>query len=544
MFAQSEQSQNVETPARLVTAIDIKGNKSISTNTIISKIKTRVGSPYQETVVSDDLKRLYLLGYFSDIKIDTEAYKGGLKIIITVAERPIIEKIAFSGVNRLTMREDKIKESLKSKETQYLDYPNLSEDTRTIKKLYEKIGYGQAEVTYRVDTNKDTGKVRIEFSVAEGKRLRIKNIIIEGNKEFPAKRILRLMKTKRAWFFNAGALKDDVLSEDIERVKSFYRREGFTDATVNYEVKPHSKRPFLLYITIRINEGKKYLVGNVAMQGNKYIPQKDILARLKECVPGKVFSEEALLQDVLNIQGLYFDRGYISAEVQEATSLNSYTGRIDIVYNIAENDIAYVDKIKVRGNVKTKDIVIRRELRIRPGDKFDGEKLKRSKERLQNLGFFEEVKYDTENTDIPNKKDLVVEVKESKTGAFSFGGGYSSYEQFVGFIEVEQKNFDWKNFPYFTGDGQDLKIRGAAGTLSNSFDLSFTEPWIFDYPVSFGFDVYKRTHSRDEGVGYGYDEDIVGGDLRLGKEISEYLRADLMYRNDTIKITDITENAT
>ena len=553
-FAQSEQNQTQaqpqekqqtpeETARNLVTAIEIKGNKNISSNTIISKIKTKMGSPYQETVTSDDLKRLYLLGYFSDIKIDTEVYKDGLKVIITVTERPIIEKITFLGINRLTMREDKLKETLKSKETQYLDYPNLTEDARTIKKLYEKIGYAHAEVNYKVDINKDTGKARIEFNTAEGRRLRIKNILVEGNKNFSTRRILRLLKTKRAWFFNAGVLKEEVLLEDIERLKSFYHREGFTDVVVDYKVESHPKKPFLLFITIKIQEGKKYLVGNVTVQGNEHIPKKDILERLKECVPGKVFSEEALSQDVVNVQGLYFDRGYISAQVKETASLNSYTGRIDIVYNINENEIAYVDKIKVRGNVKTKDIVIRRELRIRPGDKFDGEKLKRSKERLQNLGFFEEIKYDTEDTQVSDKKDLVVEVKESKTGAFSFGGGYSSVEQFVGFVEIEQKNFDWKNFPYFTGGGQDLKLRGSIDSVSDSFDLSFTEPWVFDYPVSFGFDAYKRTHKREEDIGYGYDEDIKGGDLRLGKELSEYLRADLMYRHDTIKITDITENA-
>ena len=559
-FTQTEQEQTQAQPlvqseepepqdeqpaaAKSVTAIEIKGNKSISSNTIISKIKTKVGSPYQEIVTSDDLKRLYLLGYFSDIKIDTEVYKDGLKVIITVTERPIIEKIAFLGILRLSMREDKLKETLKSKETQYLDYPNLAEDATAIKELYEKIGYSQAEVNYRVDINKDTGRARIEFNVVEGRKVRVKDILIEGNKNFSAKRILRLMKTKRAWFFNAGVLKDEVLSEDIERIKSFYHREGFTDVAVDYEVKSFPRKPFLLYVTIRIQEGKKYLVGNVTMQGNERIPNKDILERLKVCVPGAVFSEEALSQDVVNIQGLYFDRGYIMAQVQEATSLNSYTGRIDIVYNITESEVAYVDKIKLRGNVKTKDIVIRRELRIRPGDKFDGEKLKRSKERLQNLGFFEEIKYDTENTQVPNKKDLVVEVKESKTGAFSFGGGYSSVEEFVGFFEIEQKNFDWKNFPYFTGAGQNLKFRAAIGTVSDSFDLSFTEPWVFDYPVSFGFDAYKRTHKRESDIGYGYDEDITGGDLRLGKEISEYLRADLVYRHDTIKITNITENAT
>ncbi|MFA5090716.1 MAG: outer membrane protein assembly factor BamA [Candidatus Omnitrophota bacterium] len=525
-----------------VTAIEIKGNKSISANNIISKMKTRIGSPYQENIVSDDLKRLYLLGFFSDIKADTEDYKDGIKIILTVVERPIIEKITFDGIHRLTMKEEKLKESLKSKETQYLDYPNISEDARTLQKMYEKIGYSQAKVDYKVDINKETGKAKVQFNINEGLRVRVKDIEIEGNKAFPQGRILKLMKTKRAWFFNAGVLKDDVLKEDIERIKSFYRKEGFADIEVNYEVKTDPKKPFL-YIMVRVKEGKKYLVGNITVQGNEKIDRKDILGRLKACVPGKVFSQESLKQDISNIQSLYFDRGYIFAQIQDATSLNPYTGCIDIIYNIVENDVAYVDKIKIRGNVKTRDMVIRRELRIKPGDKFDGDKLRRSKERLQNLGFFEEVNYDTEDTTAPNKKDLVVEVKESKTGAFSFGGGYSSVDKLVGFVEIEQKNFDWRNFPYFTGGGQNLKLRAAIGSVSDSYSLSFTEPWMFDYPVTFGFDAYKNTHKRESDIGYGYDEDITGGDLRLGRELSEYIRADLTYRYDNIKIDNITDNA-
>lgn len=410
--------------------------------------------------------------------------------------------------------------------------------------MYEKMGFSQAQIDYKVDIDKETHKAKVEFVVAEGKKIRIKDIYVQGNNAFKRGRILRLIKTKRAWLFNAGVLKEDVLKEDVERIKAFYRRGGFTDVAADYEIRSDPKKPFLLYVIINLQEGKKYLVGNITVQGNKDIEMKDILASLKECVPGKVFSEEALKLDVANIQGLYFDRGYISARVQEATSVNPYTGRVDIVYNIIENEIAYVNKIKIRGNIKTRDVVIRRELRIHPGDRFDGEKLRRSKERLQNLGFFEDISYDTEDTPAPDKKDLVVEVKESKTGAFSFGGGYSTVDAFVGFVEIEQKNFDWKNFPYFTGAGQDLRFRASFGTITSGFDLSFTEPWVFDYPVSFGFDAYKRTHKRDEDVGYGYDEDVTGGDLRLGKEISEYLRADLMYRFDRIEISDVTDTAT
>ena len=544
---QPQQNAAVSTAAapivKNVTAIEVKGNKSISTNVIVSKMKTRIGSLYQENIISDDLKRLYLLGFFSDIKIDTEAYKDGLKIILNVVERPIIEKISFAGINRITLKDQKLKEQLKSKETQYLDYPSLTEDVRTLKKMYEKMGYSQADITYKVDLNTGTNKATVSFNVVEGQKVRIKDIFVQGNKSFSSGRILKLLKVKRAWFFNAGVLKEDVLKEDMERVKSFYQREGFTDVMVENEVNPDAKKPYLLYVIIKITEGKKYLVGSVIIQGNKDITEKAILSRLSECIPGKVFSAEAMKRDAINIQGLYFDRGYISAQVQESTIVNSDSGRVDITYAITENQVVYVDKIKIRGNIKTKDVVIRREMRIHPGEKFDGEKLRRSKERLTNLGFFEDVSYDTEETQNPDKKNLVVDVKETKTGAFSFGGGYSTVDQFVGFVEVEQKNFDWRNWPYFTGAGQNLKLRASIGNLSNGFELSFTEPWMFDYPVSFGFDLYRRTHDRDTDTGYGYDEKVTGGDLRLGKELNEYLRGDLMYRLDQLEISNPTSDA-
>ena len=537
LFAQEAANKAVKN----VTAIEIAGNKSISTNTIASKLKTRIGSPFQDTVISDDLKRLYLLGFFSDIKVDTQDYKDGLKVVITVVERPIIEKISFSG-NRRAVRDDKLKEALKSKETQYLDYPALSDDIAALKKLYEKKGYSRLAADYKVDIDEQANKARINFNIEEGLRQRIRRIYVEGNINFSDGKILKIIKTKRAWLFGSGVLKDDVFTEDIERIKTFYHKAGFIDVTVDSEssLDPNGK---FIYITLKINEGKKYLVGSVLVQGNKDVSEQDILAKIKACTPGKVFSYEALKEDISAIQGLYFDRGYISARVQETTSMNTSTERVDIVLNITENDIAYVDKIKIRGNVKTKDVVIRRELRIKPGDRFDGEKLKRSKERLQNLGFFEDVSYDTEDTAAPDKKDLVVDVKESKTGAFSFGGGYSTVDQMVGFFEIEQKNFDWKNFPYFTGDGQDLRLRTSIGSISQGLDLSFTEPWLFDYPVSFGFDLYKHTRQRESDVGYGYDEDVTGGDLRFGYEISEYVKENLTYRYDNIKISDVDDDS-
>lgn len=551
LFAQESQSSRVEnTPVastekaevKTVTALEIKGNKAISTNNIASKLKTRIGSPYQENVISDDLKRLYLMKFFSDIKIDSENYKDGLKVIITVTERPIIDKIFFFGADRLNTKDEKLKAQIKSKEGQYIDYPTLDEDVQTLKKMYEKIGFNAAEVSYKLDMNQESTKAKVNFEVVEGKKVHIKNIYIKGNKAFTSGRIIKLLKTKRGWLFNAGLLKEEVFNEDIERIKAFYRRNGYMDVEVTSDIKPDAKKAYLLYITITVNEGNKYLVGNVVIKGNKEVTEKSVLMRLGQCLPGKVYSEEGMKFDVANIQGLYFDKGYIAAQVQDTTFLNKESSRVDISYSITENNIIYVDKIKVRGNIKTKDMIIRREMRLHPGERFDGEKLRRSKERLQNLGFFEEISYDTEDTQTPDSKNLIVDVKESKTGSFSFGGGYSTVDDFIGFVEIEQKNFDWKNWPYFTGAGQSLRARASVGTISNGFELSFTELWLFDYPVAFGFDIYKRDHSSDDNTGYGYDESILGGDVHIGKELSEYIRGDLMYKLEQVDISNFDDD--
>jgi outer membrane protein insertion porin family len=268
------------------------------------------------------------------------------------------------------------------------------------------------------------------------------------------------------------------------------------------------------------------------------------MLQLEEAVPGKVFSDLALQTDLYNLRNFYLSKGYLFAQINEAASVDPQTGNVDISYNIEEKEIAYVGRVDIRGNTKTKDKVIRREIRLKPGDRFDGDSLQRSKERLDNLGFFEEVVFDTEDTSTPNVEDLVVDVKESQTGSFSFGGGYSTVDQFIGFVEIEQKNFDITNWPYFTGAGQDLTFRSEIGSVVNNLFLSFTEPWLFDHPLSFGFDAYKTSHDKESDIGYGYSEDRLGGALRLGKELSEYVRGNAIYRIEEIDISDVEPTAT
>ena len=541
-FALSAFAGTEDYEGKLITAIETRGNRSISSIAILSKMKSRVGAIYSENIVNDDIKRLYLLGYFNDIDVKTEEFREGVKIIAIVSERAVIENVLFVGFGRLRLRREKLEALIESKPGHYLDYSVLNDDRMGLEKTYIQKGFPEANVEYEVELDEETNKALVKFISKESRRIKIRRIYVEGNENFPDKKVLKIIKTKRAWLLGSGILKEDVLQEDMERIKSFYLENGFTDVDVDYGIEEDPVKPFL-YITITIQEGKQYFVGEVYFKGNTVLEQDKLLGSLENCFSGMVYNPDGLTQDKFIVQGIYFDLGYIMAEANATSVLNPSTGKIDVTYQITESEVAYINKIKVRGNIKTKDVVVRREMRLLPGDRFDGPKLRRSKERLTNLGFFEEVSYDTESTDILNQRDLIVEVKEAKTGTFSFGGGYSTIDDFIGFIEIEQRNFDWRNFPYFTGDGQNLKLRAEAGTVSNNFNLSFTEPWLFDYPLSFGFDVYRMSHSRESDIGWGYDQTRKGGDIRLGKEISEYITASAIYRYDEIEISDVISTA-
>ncbi len=524
-------------PKKIVKAIEVKGNKTIAIATIITKIKTRVGQEYLENVISDDIKRLYNTGFFSDVSVDRQDDEGGFKVLFYLTEKPIVEDITFSKTRQFNART--LQTKIETKKGKFLDKKVLKDDTDKIKELYAKKGLTAVTVDVETDVNETTNKVKLHFVIYEGDRVKIKRIKVYGNHSFPDKRIIRAIKARPAWVFYAGYLKEDLLKEDMERIVAFYEKEGFIDAQANYTIDYPQKSQAV--VTINIEEGARYYVEDIAIEGNKILSEAEIKAAMEGIKAGGVFSRDKLTIDISKIRSLYFDKGYIFAKVHESTSLNPQ-GKVNIKIDIEEGGVAYVNKIKIQGNTRTRDIVIRRELRLHPGDQFDGTKLRRSKERLQNLEYFEEVGYDIEDTNVPDRKDLVVQVKEAKTGTFSFGGGYSTVDQLVGFVEIEQKNFDFSNWPTFTGGGQNLLLRAETGSSRNNLRLSFTEPWIFDYPISGGFDGYRLVRQREKNIGYAYDEKRIGGDIRFGKQFSEYLSGDILYRLEEITIDNFADN--
>jgi outer membrane protein insertion porin family len=527
-------AQNPDTISR----IEIKGQKVVSDATIISKIKIRAGQSYNDNIINEDIKNLYATGFFESVEADKQVLPEGLVVTFNVKEKPVLKKLTIEGSRFI--RKDKIEEATELKVGTFVDEYRLKEAASKIKDLYNKKGFAQTGVTYDLQVNKDTAEADVKIMIEEKGVLKVRKITFMGNTAIRSKRLLKLIKTRTAWIFNPGIFKEDVLRDDIKRVSDFYKQEGFSDVKVDSEVNFSAKG---VYLTIKIEEGQRYHIGKISIEGNKEISLDQIkkVTKLKE---GSIFSEQALYEESSRMRQVYVDSGYIFSQIEPRSIFNSQTQKVDITYKIVENQIAYVEKIEIKGNVRTKDKVIRRELRIYPEERFDGKKVRKSKERLDNLGFFEEIRFDTEPGSAPDKVNLTVDVKESKTGHLSFGGGYSSIDEFVGFVEIRQRNFDYKNFSTFTGAGQDLSFYASLGSLTSLYEVSFTNPWIFDMPYSFGFDGYKKGHSKDTDVGYAYREDITGGDLRLGKEFNDYIKGQVAYRFDNVKIKDVVDNAT
>ncbi|MCP4649346.1 MAG: outer membrane protein assembly factor BamA [PVC group bacterium] len=521
-------------PERIVRKIVVENNKVVSEHTIVSQLKTKEGLALSTSTLSDDIKRLYTTGLFKDVSADVEDMEKGVKVIFRVEEKATLKEIVFEGNRRL--RTKKLLAKMQTKLDEVFDQFKLREDIEELKKFYAEKGYSLADITYKIEEIEQS--VTVKITVIEGARVRVRKILFKGNSILKKGRLLKVVKTKRKGWFNSGFYKEKVLSEDTERLISFYRLEGFIDVNVNTLIDYNDKKS-AMYITFEIKEGKQYKVGQISL-GGYTIAEKDELKESLSMTEDAIYNELKLRDDISALQSFYFDKGYIASEVKVDTVLNAGEGSVDLSYGIDEGHVAYVDKVNVSGNTRTKDVVIRREMRLFPGDKYNGDKLKRSRQRLHNLGYFEEVTFDTAEkpTTLPDKHDLDIFVKESKTGEFSFGAGYSSVDQFIGFVDLTQRNFDLFNLSSFTGGGQRLRMRMEFGSDRKDYELGFVEPWFLGYPLTMGFNIYNRTRDWEK-----YDERRIGGNLFLGKEFGEYWNGKVSYRYEGVRISNILEDA-
>ena len=526
-----------ESPVKKVVAVEVRGNRIVSTNTILSKIQTKQGLPLKQQAVNEDIKRLYATGFFDDVKLEVEELPEGYKLIAEVDEKPIIKEIVLEGAT--SFKEDKLRKTLGVMEGQILDRKAVKKGEEEIRKLYANKGYRFVDLQVTVNVDPQTKEAVVTIKISEGKQYKITKISFEGNKAFKAKQLRKFMKTKEKIWFLFGTFKEADFEKDLEKISFFYQKEGYLDVKVLPEFS-YDKDKNTIQILIKIEEGPHYVTGEVKFKGNTLFPESELWQQL-EMLPGLTYSQFYVAQDIEKLRQFYSQEGYIEARVVPDVKLNRDSSKVDITYEIQEGELFFVEKVQIRGNTKTRDKVIRRELRIRPGERFDGKKIEKSKERLENLNYFEEITYDTEPTDAgSNRKDLIFRVKEKRTGELSFGGGISSVDTFMGFAEISQRNFDILNWPRFTGGGQSLSLRGQIGTVHQEYDLSFVEPYLFNKPISWGTNIFATSQDNKNTL---FGERRIGASTTISRLFKDVLRLGGGYTLENVKLKDVASNA-
>jgi outer membrane protein insertion porin family len=527
-----------------VTLVEVQGNRRIETATILAKIKTREGAVFSPVQVKEDIRALYQLGHFEDVQVKTEGFERGLKVIFWVKEKPLIREILLEGNSEITT--EVLKEVVTLLPRTAFNLQLIQENAEKLRVKYHDKGYYHA-VVIPVVVELRGGDRNVVFYIEEGDEIRLTEVIIAGNKAIPTDEIKDVMKNQEAGFFafvgDSGTLRTENVKDDLDSIRNLYYDRGYIQVQVSDPViEEHSytehTHEFLgqteTYVTrnevtIRINikEGDQFHVDSVTLKGNETIRTEDLLKeiRLKQ---GDVFSRDALRKDVNRIIDRYDSNARPFANVTPLFNIDEAKKTVAITIEIQEGGEVRIGRIDITGNTKSRDKVIRREMRLDEGDLYSKQALRRSYERINNLNFFETVDIRPERRLQEPVMDLNVNVKEKMTGSLSVGGGYSSVDKLMAIAEVTQGNLG--------GRGQLLKFKIQWGKTRKIYVASFMEPYLFDKPVWGRVDVYKQDTDYD-----GYKLDTNGFGLGIGKSFSEYVSGSIRYGYDTSRIYDVTQ---
>ncbi len=500
-----------------IDRVEVKfvGPASVSEQFVRSNIRLKAGDVYRPNLTQDDVHSLYGTGEFFNIRVAADvANDGGMVLTYIVQVRPRITEIKLSGNKKVSA--SKLKKKITSKVGEALDEQKLFTAAQDMQTLYQKYGYPDSTVKYHLDIDELTGHGVVTFDIVESPKVRIVDVQFEGATAFPQKTLRKQLKTSRhnmwSWIMGTGVLNSDDFEHDHDSLMDYYHEHGYLDFTINNVLMVHPTTNSLI-IKFQVFEGKQYKVGSVKFTGNKLYSVEEIRKGIAadnafEHSPdkmgpnglpmdtGDVFSPSGFTKDAEKIQDFYGSKGHIEVAQGQALravrSPNVAAGTMDLEFQVDEGLKSKVEKIDIRGNLKTKDKVLRRELAISPGETFDMFRVKISKKRLEGLQYFDKVDLQPEPTDPPitGRKNLVVNVEEQNTGNLTFGAGFSSVDSLVGYVQMTQGNFDLFHPPYFTGAGQKLRIRIQLGTRRQDYELSFIEPWFLNRKLSLGVDLY------------------------------------------------------
>ncbi len=512
-----------------ILTVEVTGNQRIEIDAIKRVVKTKPGDIYNLKSLSEDLKAIYAMGYFDDIQVESEALPDGNKVTFKVKEKPTLRSVRISG-NQWVFDNQEIMEVVTAKRGSILNINVIQNDMSRIEDLYKEKNYHNVGVDYKIFEREDN-QADLEFIIEEGAKFKIEKIVFEGNKAFTDKKLKRQMTTSEtsllSWITEAGDLDEDNLEQDTARLRAFYHNSGYIHAQVGAPQVEFKEDDII--ITIKIDEGEPFKVGKVTLAGDLILTEEELLKNIK-ITREEFYSREVLRTDVLALTDLYADEGYAFADVAPMIKTIPEGPKVDITFNIEKGKPVYYEEIIISGNTRTRDKVIRRQLRVYEQELTSSRRLKRSITNIQRLDYFEDVKVDTSKGSAADKMVLKIDVAEKSTGAFSFGGGYGNVEKVFGTVQIAERNL--------FGRGQTLSLQGSLGAKTQQVILSFTEPYIYDIPLSGTIKFYNWVYSYDD-----YDKDSVGGSVGFGYPVFDYTRFFLNYTYDLSDIKNIDDVA-
>jgi outer membrane protein insertion porin family len=508
-----------------IAKIEIKGNRKIEASAITQLLKSKTGKPFLEADISADIKTIFKMGFFQDVAAEVTQISEGKVITFTVVEKGLISEIRINGNKAID--KDAITDVLTVKTRQTLNQEKIKTDIEKIKVLYDGKGYYNAEITDKVEKEGEKD-FRIIIDIKENDRLYIKSIIFEGNETFTAKELKSMMGSSEYSIFHimsdSDILKRDQLKQDVSKLISYYFNNGFINAQIAEPETTHDKK--WIYVKIRIQEGKRFKVGKVEISGDLLEkPRVELLKSLK-IKEGNNYDREAIMKDIESLVRDCNDEGYANADVTPKIETKDKEQLVNVDFNIKKDELVFFNRITITGNNITRDKVIRRQLDIIEGDLYSSSKLKNSYTYLNRLRYFEEVDFQTEKGPDKSKMNINIRVKEKNTGMIMLGAGYSAVDQAVIMAEITQQNF--------LGRGQILSLKASLGSTSNYYDLSFTEPWLFDLPLWFKYDIWKYKRTFDS-----YTQDTRGTGFTLAYPLWEKVSGSIGYKIAVDDIDDV-----
>ncbi|MEA2068992.1 MAG: outer membrane protein assembly factor BamA, partial [Verrucomicrobiota bacterium] len=527
----------VAVQAEIITDIRIvnQAGESYGNSSVSAFTSFQLGEqvPDRETILSSiavDVNRMRESGRFSYVNARMDVDGNGVVLVYTVVAKHRLRRIEIVGGKKSGR---KIRKKSELEIGQFADDSTFELAASKIREAYRDYWYPDAKVTWTSKTNDELGTVDATFRIAEGRKLGIKKLVFEGNDLVEDKKLRKVIQQKQknwiSFITGAGKYKEELVDSDVFAIKSFYMNNGFLDVQVS-DPELDDAKPKKTRLVFKIEEGLRYRIGEISLFGMEQYTEGELRRNIR-LGWGDIASYENIEAGSEGIRAYYGNRGYVRTVVRPAYDANAETGIVDVDYEITEGMVGYIAAVNINGNERTMDKVIRRELVIYPGEKYNRSRVKTSENRLRNLNYFEIVTINPEQTGEGDKYDLNVQVKEKPTGQFSAGVGFSSVDSLVGYVELSQGNFNYKTWPPI-GAGQKFKVRLQLGTERNDIDISFVEPWFLDRQLSFGIDLF---HREARYFSDSYDQSNDGIRFSLGKPLSRFTRGNLAY---TLEIFD------